>query len=70
VLAISAASIVAKVTRDRLMAELALECPDYGWATNQGYGTAVHAAALEKFGVTSHHRRTFAPIRRLIDQDR
>jgi ribonuclease HII len=65
---ISAASIIAKVTRDRLMHALSLEFPDYGWATNQGYGTASHAAALEKYGVTIHHRRTYAPIRRLLDQ--
>jgi ribonuclease HII len=68
VLEISAASIIAKVTRDRLMAELALAFPNYGWATNQGYGTASHAAALEKYGVTPHHRQTFAPIRRLLER--
>lgn len=60
---ISAASIVAKVTRDRMMQELSLQYPLYGWATNQGYGTAAHAAALEKFGPTPHHRRSFAPVR-------
>ncbi len=65
---ISAASIVAKVTRDRIMNDLSVIYPDYGWATNQGYGTAMHAQALEKFGVTPHHRKSYAPIRRLLDQ--
>ncbi len=67
--AISAASIIAKVTRDRIMAELHEAHPHYGWRTNQGYGTAGHAAALAEFGLTLHHRRSFAPIRRLIEQD-
>jgi ribonuclease HII len=61
--AIAAASIVAKTFRDRLMARLALRHPAYGWATNVGYGTAAHAVALDRFGVTPHHRRSFAPIR-------
>ncbi len=65
--AISAASIIAKVTRDRIMAELHDAHPQYGWRTNQGYGTAVHAAALVRFGPTLHHRQSFAPIRRLIE---
>jgi len=65
---IAAASIIAKVTRDRLMAELALTCPGYGWERNAGYGTAEHAAALDRLGVTEHHRRSFRPIReRLSD---
>ena len=63
---IAAASIVAKVTRDRAMAVLAGECPGYGWERNAGYGTPQHAGALEELGVTRHHRRSFAPVARLL----
>jgi ribonuclease HII len=62
-LSIAAASIIAKVTRDRMMARLALEFPGYGWERNMGYGTREHAAALNERGVTVQHRRSFAPIR-------
>ena len=65
-LSIAAASIVAKVTRDRIMARLAGEFPDFGWSTNAGYGTRQHAAALEKHGVTRHHRKSFAPVAKLL----
>ena len=64
--AISAASIIAKVTRDRIMAALDALHPGYGWARNQGYGTADHARALETLGPTPHHRRSFAPVKRVI----
>lgn len=60
---IAAASILAKVTRDRLMAGLDAECPGYGWAANKGYGTAAHARGLAALGVTVHHRRSFAPVK-------
>ena len=60
---IAAASIVAKVTRDRMMTALDAEWPGYGWAANKGYGTAIHARALADLGVTPHHRRSFAPVR-------
>ena len=63
VAAIAAASIIAKVHRDALMAKLARRHPRYGWATNVGYGTPEHRAALDRFGVTRHHRRSFAPVR-------
>ena len=63
---IAAASIVAKVTRDRIMALLAAECPGYGWERNAGYGTRQHGEALETHGVTRHHRRSFAPVARLL----
>lgn len=66
-LSIAAASIAAKVTRDRLMAELAIVHPGYGWERNAGYGTAEHRRGLETFGVTEHHRRSFAPIRKLLE---
>ncbi|MCW9032956.1 MAG: ribonuclease HII [Rhodospirillales bacterium] len=61
-LSIAAASIVAKVTRDRIMTGLAEEYPQYGWETNSGYGTKVHQEALRKHGVTPHHRRSYKPI--------
>lgn len=65
-LSIAAASIIAKVTRDRLMRALALEFPEYGWAANKGYGTPAHREALALYGVTQHHRRTFAPIHKML----
>lgn len=65
---VAAASIIAKVTRDRIMAELALEFPGYGWETNAGYSTREHFAALERLGVTPHHRRSFAPIARMLGE--
>lgn len=65
---ISAASIIAKVTRDAMMAELDVEHPGYGWARNQGYGTPAHAEALRRLGVTMHHRRSFAPIRACLEE--
>jgi len=65
-LSIAAASIIAKVARDKLMVELCDAHPGYGWRTNAGYGTAEHQAGLAKLGVTPHHRRSFAPIARLL----
>src|SRR5689334_1325965 len=62
---IAAASIVAKVTRDRIMAEHAREWPGYGWETNQGYPTPFHQRALRELGPTPLHRRSFAPVRQL-----
>lgn len=67
-LSIAAASIVAKVTRDRIMQELAVQFPGYGWERNAGYGTASHQQALATLGVTPHHRRSFAPIRALLEE--
>jgi ribonuclease HII len=61
-LSIAAASIIAKVTRDRLMRQLALRHPGYGWETNVGYPTSEHRAALGRLGPTRHHRRSFAPV--------
>ncbi len=68
-LSIAAASIIAKVTRDRLMTRLAADHPGYGWERNAGYGTAEHIAALGRLGVTAHHRRGFKPISRLLESD-
>jgi ribonuclease HII len=61
-LSIAAASVIAKVTRDRLMRRLALRYGGYGWETNVGYGTREHHAALQIMGLTPHHRRSFAPV--------
>ena len=61
-LSIAAASVIAKVTRDRLMRRLALRYGGYGWETNVGYGTREHHAALQMMGRTPHHRRSFAPV--------
>lgn len=63
---IAAASIVAKVTRDRQMSALAAAFPGYGWETNRGYGSAQHLKALETLGPTPHHRMSFAPLNRLV----
>lgn len=65
---VAAASIVAKVHRDALMTALAAAFPAYGWERNKGYGTKAHAEALEAHGVTAHHRRSFAPIARLLSR--
>lgn len=69
-LSIAAASIVAKVTRDQIMADLALEHPGYGWERNAGYGVSAHRAALERLGVTPHHRRSFKPIHNMLCEER
>lgn len=66
VLSIAAASIVAKVTRDRLMCRLALEHPGYGFESHMGYGVPAHLEALRRLGPTSHHRRLFAPVAALM----
>jgi ribonuclease HII len=65
---IALASCVAKVTRDRIMVAMDAEFPEYGFAQHKGYGTAAHRAALHAFGVTSIHRRSFAPIAALVDE--
>ena len=62
---IACASIVAKVTRDRLMRALARRHPHYRWETNVGYGTAEHHAGLASHGITAHHRRSFTPVQQL-----
>jgi len=65
-LSIAAASIAAKVTRDRIMASLAARHPGFGWERNAGYGTAAHREALVRLGPTAHHRRSFAPVAALF----
>src|SRR3954467_6416996 len=62
VVSIAAASIIAKVTRDRLMCALAQECPGYGFETHKGYAVPEHLAALDRLGPSAHHRRFFAPV--------
>lgn len=66
--AIAAASIVAKETRDRIMDQLAAECPGYGWERNAGYGTAEHREALQRLGPTPHHRRSFGPVKAVSER--
>ena len=61
-LSIAAASIIAKVTRDRLMVDLGRQFPHYGFERHKGYGTPEHQEALRRFGVTGHHRRSFRPV--------
>ena len=68
-LSIAAASIVAKVTRDRIMRKLDARHPGYGWASNAGYGTREHQDALARLGITSFHRKSFAPIRKILSPD-
>jgi ribonuclease HII len=68
-LSIAAASIIAKVTRDRLMVDLAQQHPGYGWETNAGYPSKAHLAALLNLGVTAHHRRLFRPVYNILYQE-
>jgi ribonuclease HII len=62
---ISAASIIAKVSRDRFITALSKKFLNYGWSTNSGYGTKEHLSAIKKFGSTKYHRKTFSPISKL-----
>jgi ribonuclease HII len=66
-LSIAAASIIAKVTRDRLMRELDASYPGYGFAAHKGYGTPAHGAMLARLGPCPLHRKSFAPVRALLD---
>lgn len=68
--AISAASILAKVSRDRLMVAMEAQHPGYGFAVHKGYPTPAHLAALQQLGPCIQHRRSFAPVRELLDQGR
>ncbi|HML24737.1 MAG TPA: ribonuclease HII [Aggregatilinea sp.] len=69
-LSIAAASIIAKVTRDRFMDELADSFPQYGFEEHKGYGTALHRHALQTFGPCPAHRMSFAPLRAVLESDR
>lgn len=68
-LSIAAASVVAKVERDRIMADLARDYPGYGWERNAGYPTPSHRSALKQLGITPHHRRSFAPVHQMLCPD-
>ena len=68
-LSIAAASIVAKVTRDRIMVDLAQQHPGYGWEANAGYPTKAHLEALQNLGVTPWHRRSFKPVHNMLYQE-
>ena len=65
-LSIAGASIIAKHSRDLIMQALDIDWPAYGWRQNNGYGTRQHQQALAKYGITPHHRHSFAPIKRLV----
>lgn len=65
---IAAASIIAKVTRDRMMVTLSQQYPGYGWETNAGYGVKAHQEALNRLGVTPHHRVSFKPVYKILYQ--
>ena len=65
-ISIAAASIIAKETRDKIMQDLSVRFPEYGWNKNAGYPTAEHLSAIEKYGVTEHHRRTFGPVKKCL----
>ena len=68
-LSIAAASIVAKETRDRIMTDLALQFPQYGWDKNAGYPTKSHLQAIEIYGINQHHRKSFGPIKERIKNE-
>ncbi len=65
-ISIAAASIIAKETRDKIMCELAVEFPQYGWNKNAGYPTAAHLQAIKKYGINQHYRKTFKPVKDLL----
>lgn len=69
-LSIAAASIIAKVMRDRIMVDLAQQYPGYGWERNAGYPTKAHRQALRDIGVTPHHRRSFKPVHNILYQEK
>ena len=68
-LSIAAASIIAKVARDRIMIDFDKQYPEYGFAAHKGYGSAAHLAALQRYGPTPIHRRSFKPVWDLLGSD-
>jgi ribonuclease HII len=66
-ISIAAASIIAKVYRDDLMQQLSKDFPHYAWDKNKGYGTKLHQDAIAEFGICSHHRKSFAPIKAVLE---
>lgn len=65
-LSIAAASIIAKVTRDKIMHELAIQFPQYAWDKNAGYPTKQHLSAIAKYGVNEHYRKSYAPVKKVL----
>lgn len=65
---IAAASIIAKVTRDSIMTTLDEKYPNYGWKNNAGYGTKIHHEAMKLYGLTPHHRLTYAPVKAILEK--
>lgn len=65
-MSIAAASIIAKVTRDRIMHELAIQFPQYAWDKNAGYPTKQHLQAIEKYGINEHYRKTYGPVKKCM----
>lgn len=68
-LSIAAASIIAKETRDKIMTDLSAQFPEYGWDKNAGYPTPSHLQAIKKYGINDHYRKTFKPIKDLINEN-
>ena len=68
-LSIAAASIIAKVTRDRIMTELAQKYPQYEWEKNAGYPTQQHLQAIDKYGINEHYRKTYRPVKERIEKN-
>jgi len=68
-LSIAAASIIAKETRDKIMHDLALQFPQYGWDKNAGYPTKSHLQAIEKYGINEHYRKSFGPVKERIKNE-
>lgn len=68
-ISIAAASVVAKVTRDNIMGDLAKQFPQYLWDKNAGYPTKDHLQAIEKYGITVHHRKSFGPVKKRIENE-
>ncbi len=68
-LSISAASVIAKVTRDRIMKDLAKKYPQYDWDKNAGYPTQQHLQAIDKYGINEHYRKTYRPVKERIEKN-
>lgn len=67
-LSIASASIIAKVTRDKIMHDLSQKYPEYGWEKNAGYPTQQHLQAIKLYGINEHYRKTFGPVKKIIDE--
>ena len=67
-LSVAAASIIAKVTRDKIMHELSQKYPEYGWEKNAGYPTPEHLKSIKLYGINEHYRKTFGPVKKIVDK--